>query len=308
VVAVNTPDFEGSLETGWVAACEATLKTFAAPRSAPRKRQAAVFMGPYLTPGEAEWVRETFEAFGLRPVLFPDIGDSLYGRLADADLVPCSQGGTPLEEIVTLADSAFAVSIGQSMKRVAEQFGTQAGIPVIHFDHLNTLDEIDRFFLLLAEKSGQAVPAKIRRDRQHLLDTLLDTQFYFHGVKAAVAGDPEFVFRWHEALRAVGVAVRGLSAIPCGQYPSGDLGDFAELATEADLLVGNSHVAGLGDEMGKAVVRAGIPVYDRFGESQAVRVGYAGLASLYRECANALMERPGEEVKPYHSPLRETLG
>jgi len=54
------------------------------------------------------------------------------------------------------------------------------------------------------------------------------------------------------------------------------------------------------------VVRSGIPVYDRMGEPQSVRLGYAGAARLYMECANALMAARRVE-KAYISNLQKTL-
>jgi nitrogenase molybdenum-iron protein NifN len=41
-----------------------------------------------LTPGDIEAIKEWIEAFGLRPVVLPDIGDSLDGHLVDAGHVP----------------------------------------------------------------------------------------------------------------------------------------------------------------------------------------------------------------------------
>jgi nitrogenase molybdenum-iron protein NifN len=309
VAAVSTPDFEGTLETGWVKACESILKTFAHDRKEPRKRQAAFFVGPYMTPGEAEWLRETATAFGLRPVLFPDLGDSLYGRLTEQDFVTSSAGGTPLEEVETLADSSFVISIGLSVGQTAQRFAMKAGVQWFHFDHLSDIETIDRFFITMSEVSGNEVPRKFVRQRKHLMDTMLDAQFHFHSLTACVAGDPDFLVRWNAALSGIGATVKMFSSAPFHDLPFGDLSDFKEFAVEnnAELLVGNSHVAELAEEIGVSAFRAGLPVYDRFGEAQSVRIGYDGLARLYMECANEIMEGRKGKVAPYVSKLQATL-
>ncbi|MBI3794350.1 MAG: nitrogenase iron-molybdenum cofactor biosynthesis protein NifN [Nitrospinae bacterium] len=306
---VNTPDFEGTLETGWVKACRSALASFAKKRAMPRKLQCAVFAGPYVTPGEVEWISDAIVMYGLRSVIFPDLGDSLYGRLLKNDYYACASGGTTLEEIATLADSAFVISIGSSMKEIAGKFADGSGIPAEHFEHLSDVREIDRFFTLLGEKSGIEAPMKIVRQREHLMDAMLDAQFYFHGRTACVAGDHDFIKRWGAAMEGIGAKALRFSSIQDGECPFGDLENFKGFAEAngADLLIGNSHVADLADETGRAVVRAGIPVYDRFGETQSVRIGYEGLAKLYMDCANALMERPPLRAVPYKSTLQETL-
>lgn len=307
IVSVNTPDYEGSLETGYVKACAAVLKEIAQPKQNPQKKRAAIFIGPYITPGEVEELRDTFMAFGLKPVLFPDIGDSLYGYVTDKNFSPCSIGGTKVEEIETLADSTFVVSIGSSMKKLATRFAIDNSLPVSSFDHLATMDELDKFFLLLETQSGLPIPEKFRKQRKHLQDTFLDAHFYFHEKRAALAGDPDFIIRWAAPLEEMGVPLTAVSSIPCDGYPQGDLEELREMVEKggADLFIGNSHVAELAEKLSIPVVRSGMPVYDRMGEPQSVRLGYTGLAQLYMECANALMAV--RSVKVYKSDLQKTL-
>ena len=83
VVAVNTPDTLGCLETGYALAVEALLDTLAPDtrHAGRRPKQVTVLAGGHLTPGDLETLRDWIEAFGLRPVLVPDIGDSLDGHL-----------------------------------------------------------------------------------------------------------------------------------------------------------------------------------------------------------------------------------
>lgn len=307
IVSVSTPDYEGNLETGYAKAAKAMLKSICKTKSGLRHRQVAIFPGPYVTPGEVEELKRIAEEFTIRPVVFPDLGGSLYGRLTDKRFSSTSIGGTPVDEIESLADSAFVVSIGRSMESVAAEFSTEYALDHFNFDHLSSIGEVDSFLKLLSERSGQRVPERLRRDRSHLQDTALDTHFYFAGKRAKIAGDPDFVIRWKGAIEEAGLQADATSTASFDDIKAGDLMDLFDFSKdEYDLVIVNSHGAIMAEEKGIAAIRAGMPVFDRLGEPQKVRLGYAGIASLYMECANELI-KTSKHFEPYISRLQSTL-
>ena len=308
VIPVSVPDYEGTLQTGYVKACEAALSTLARPKTTLRRKQVAVFAGPYITPAEVETIRNIIEDFGLRPVIFPDLGGSLGGYLADEEFTPCALGGTPVDEIANLSNSALVISIGDSMQAIGSTFAVENGIDSAHYKSLATLDELDGLFTLLRDTFEASVPRRYVNQRRKLLDAMLDTQFYFHGKKAALAGDSEFISRWEEPLKSMGIKVIAVSTDSSGAWTKGDLGDLRAMIIEepVDFLVGNSHMAELADELGLPIVRSGIPVSDRIGEPQTVRMGYDGSAALYVEAANALIAG-AHHAEPYISRFRDGL-
>ncbi|MGZ4999885.1 MAG: nitrogenase component 1, partial [Methylomonas sp.] len=83
VVAVNTPDFTGCVETGFAATLYEIIKALVpdaatgGTRPGTRRRQVNVLVGPMLTPGDLEALRDLIEQFNLRPVLVPDLSESL---------------------------------------------------------------------------------------------------------------------------------------------------------------------------------------------------------------------------------------
>lgn len=94
-------------------------------------------------------------------------------------------------------------------------------------------------------------------------------------------------------------------------YPGMEKGDCDHLAQQminhsVDFVIGNSHVATIAEKLNIPVIRSGIPVTDRFGEPQSVRIGYQGAARMLMEYANAVMETP-QHHRPYQSPLTATL-
>src|SRR5512139_3703273 len=85
VVPVVTPDFSGCLESGYALAVKAMIDVLVPESSCVGKRhkQVNVLAGSLLTPGDIEHIRELIEAFGLRPVVLPDLADSLDGHLTE---------------------------------------------------------------------------------------------------------------------------------------------------------------------------------------------------------------------------------
>ncbi|MDT8446609.1 MAG: nitrogenase iron-molybdenum cofactor biosynthesis protein NifN [bacterium] len=308
VVGVSTPDFEGTLETGYVKACQAMLDHFTQPNLPKRSGEVGLFLGPYIQPGEVEELRKIVEDFGLCPRIFPDLGDSLLGYLMPQDHASSTIGGTSLKTLSELSGLELLVSVGSSMKEVAAQFGEAQGIETYHYDSLIELSEIDHFMGLLMRQTGKELPRRYLKERRHLQDTLLDVEVYYYDKKVGLLGDPEMITRFKKPLESMGISTFAISPIKTDDYPEGDLeGALRLLPVERpDLLLGNSHVAHLAEDEGLEAIRAGIPVEDRIGGHTWIRLGYRGAAAFYMEVANQLMVAD-KGVTPYVSTLQATL-
>ncbi|WP_428670840.1 aminotransferase class I/II-fold pyridoxal phosphate-dependent enzyme, partial [Roseibium sp.] len=110
VVPVNTPDYAGCFESGHALAVEAIIDTLVpeSRRAGRRRRQVNVLASSMLTPGDIEALREWLEAFDLRAVVLPDIGDALDGHLTEQAFSPLTLGGTPRAEIEKLVTGLAA--------------------------------------------------------------------------------------------------------------------------------------------------------------------------------------------------------
>ena len=152
VVPVNTPDYTGSLESGFALAVEAVNALMIPETQAVgrRRRQVNVLANASLTPGDIEVLKDWIEAFGLRPVVLPDIGDSLDGHLMDGKFSALTVGGTPKTEVETMGESIATLAIGRSLGRAADVLKRRTGVPDYRFDHLMGLDACDAFTHTLA--------------------------------------------------------------------------------------------------------------------------------------------------------------
>lgn len=99
-----------------------------------------------LTAGDIEAIKEWIEAFGLRPVVVPDIGDALDGHLIDAEFSPLTIGGTPRAEIERMGESAATLVIGPSLNTAAELLKWRTGVPDHRFGGLIGLDALTTAF------------------------------------------------------------------------------------------------------------------------------------------------------------------
>ena len=188
LIYVSTPDFKGAFQDGWAVTVKRILEVLvepAAPVKEPRK--VAVLPGCHLTVADLEELREILEAFGLDPVLVPDLSGSLDGHVPE-DFSPTTIGGTRREAIAALGSASLVLAVGEQMRPAAEWLGQHIDAPVQIFDRLLGLGATDRLMAFLADYSGRPVPAKYRRQRSQLVDAMLDGHFYTGGCRTTTNG------------------------------------------------------------------------------------------------------------------------
>jgi len=313
VVAVNTPDYLGCLESGYALAMEALIDTLVPVSDCAGKRpkQVNVLASAMLTPGDIEAIGEWIEAFGLRPVFVPDIGDSLDGHMVDVEYSALTIGGTPRSEIATLGESAATLVIGPSLRKTADKLKERTGVPDFHFAGLMGLDDCDTFTQALADISGKPVPAKIERHRAQLQDAMVDSHFMLGFARVALAADPDLLGMLTTFLSGMGADIvsavaparaDSLAALPLASVTVGDLEDLEKQARVhgAQLVIANSHAVETARRLGLPLLRAGFPQYDHVGGYARTWVGYRGTRQALFDIAN-LMVSQHHELEPYRS-------
>jgi nitrogenase molybdenum-iron protein NifN len=322
VVPVNTPDYTGCLESGFALAVRAVIE-FVVPedtsRVGRRKRQVNVLAGSHLTPGDLEHVRDLVEAFGLRPVLLPDISGSLDGHFTEMAFSPVTVGGTPVSEIAAMGESVATLVLGRALGPAADLLNGRTGVPDYRFDSLMGLDNVDAFVAALAAISGQPVPERIERQRAQLQDAMVDSHFMLGFARVAIAADPDLLFGFADLVAGMGCEVTAavapskspvLEALPVAEVQLGDLQDLEKAVREkgADLVIGNSHAVDTARRLGLPLLRAGFPQYDLIGGYQKLWVGYRGTRQALFDLANLLVEHGHHEIEPYRSIYADREG
>lgn len=319
IVTVNTPDFYGSLENGYSALLECVIAQWMPeqPPTGMRNKRVNLLLSHLLTPGDMELLRSYVEAFGLQPVILPDLSLSLDGHLANGDFHPVTQGGTSVRMIEQMGQSLSTITVGRSLNCAASLMAMRSRGLSLNLPHLMTLEQVDSLVQHLQQISGREVPAWIERQRGQLLDAMIDCHTWLQSQRIALAAEGDLLVAWCDFAQSQGMVVGpviapvnqpSLAGLPVEQVIIGDLED---LQTQLDrqpvaLLVANSHAASLAENNHIALVRAGFPLFDRLGEFRRQRQGYAGMRDTLFELAN-LMQQQHHLLAAYHSPLKQAF-
>ena len=301
VVYVSTPDYVGAFQDGWAKGVAKLVKELAEPGKAVAG-QLNVLAGGHLTPGDIEELREIVEAFGLKPIVLPDLSGSMDGHVPE-NFSPTTLGGTTVEEIRATGSSEFTLAIGEHMRDAAQTLYEKCGVPFEVLDTLTGLDGVDRLMSLLSEKTGKPAPAKYRRQRSQLVDAMLDAHFYLGGKKIAIGAEPDLLWGIGNLLAGMGAELAAvvtttqspmLEKLPAQEVLIGDLEDLEGRAQDCELLITHSHGRQMAERLDIPFLRMGIPMFDRLGAAHQVTVGYRGTRDLLFQIANIFMAEAHE--------------
>ncbi|OYW23745.1 MAG: nitrogenase iron-molybdenum cofactor biosynthesis protein NifN [Hydrogenophilales bacterium 12-63-5] len=301
LVYVSTPDYVGAFQDGWAKAVAKIVKELAEPGPAVAG-QVNVLAGSHLTPGDIEEIREIVEAFGLTPIILPDLSGSMDGHVPD-NFSPTTLGGTTLAQLRATGSSEFTLAIGEHMRAAAQTLQDTCGVPFEVIETLTGLDGCDRLMSVLAGKSGRGAPNKYRRQRSQLVDAMLDAHFHIGGKKIALGAEPDLLWGIGTLLAGMGAELAAvvtttqsplLEKLPAQEVLIGDLEDLESRAQGCDLLVTHSHGRQLAERLDLPFLRMGIPMFDRLGAAHQVTVGYRGTRDLIFEIANMFMAEAHE--------------
>ncbi|ABM61058.1 nitrogenase iron-molybdenum cofactor biosynthesis protein NifN [Halorhodospira halophila] len=324
VVPVNTPDFVGSLESGYAATVEAIIEHLvpeaasAGTRPGRAARQVNLLLSDAVSPGDAEALCELLEAFGLEPVAIPDLGASMDGHLEDGDFSPVTTDGTPLDALRECGNAAATVVVGASLHAAADRLRARTGVPDYRFDHLMGLHATDRLVMVLCAIAGREVPPpRVQRQRRQLQDALLDTHSVLGTTPVGVAAEADLLAGLttllHDAGAEVTTAVAPerspvLDGLPAGRVAVGDLEALEHHGREdgVELILGSGHAAATAGRLGVPILQCGYPIWERVGLHARPRVGYRGSRDTLFELANTLLEHREVhgDVRPYRSIYR----
>lgn len=314
VVWASTPDFRGGFEQGFAEALYCLIDQLISGQAfSITEREASrnlnLLCPAWMTPGDQEALAEMVEAFGLNPVMLPDLASSLDGHLGEARLNPVSQGGVSVNAIENLGNAIATLVFGRSLRAAGDLLAVRTGVPSIQLDQCLGLNATDQILMTLAELSGQPVPKGFTRQRQQLQDALLDSHFMLTGARVAVAAEPDHLGQLIGLLNEVGAVP--VSAV-CPSQPAwlaelslesitvGDLQDWEDEASAAgaELLMTNSHGVAVAARLKVPLLRVGFPQYDWLGGYQRVWFGYRGARQAFFDLGNLWTEHHEHAIEP----------
>jgi len=297
MVTVNTPDFEGGLESGWAYACKAMIEQLVEPSTIIDDNKLVLLPHVSLQPIEVEKIKEFIEGFGFNVFAIPDLSSSLDGHLGEKQAA-LSSGGITVDEIRALGDAGLVISVGNSMQGCANALQDKnSAMRHYHFCHLNGLEATDSLVAMLLDETGfNGPPLAVARWRQRLQDAMLDSHFSLGQTHFMVAAEPDQLAGICQSLHEVGGRVSlAISTVDSSQLKKvmadrvavGDLEDAEMQAGEYDVLIGNCHCEALAHRLHKGLVLRGFPNWEQVGNGLKNDVLYEGGCYFLFEAANS---------------------
>jgi nitrogenase molybdenum-iron protein NifN len=304
IVTVNTPDYEGGLESGWALTCRAIIEQLVEPAGYVNDNKLILLPHASLQPIEVEKIKEFIEGFGFNVFALPDLSTSLDGHLGEKQAA-LSSGGIKVEEIRSLADAGLVISVGDSMQGCAVALQKKnTAMRHHHFAHLHGLEATDSLVGILMEETGfSGPPLPVARWRQRLQDAMLDSHFSLGQTRFMVAAEPDQLAGICQSLYDAGGQVSlaistvdstQLDNIIADQVIIGDLEDAEELADDYDVMIGNFHCEAIAHRQHKGLVLRGFPNWEQVGNALKNDVLYEGGSYFLFEAANTASEARNE--------------
>lgn len=316
IVLINTPSFAGSHVEGYNRAARAFLETLATRRTRPNKK---INIIPGLVyPGDIREIKHLLQEMEIVGTVLFDIADTLDAPLHPPQSLPYyPPGGTTLEEIREMANAAATFALQPEAGGAGARFlERRFGLPAVVGPMPVGVAATDAFVQALARFTGRGVPQSLLDERGRLVDAMADTFHHTMMKRVAVFGDPDTAlgltrFVCELGMTPVAVAAgtptrtfgRAAQAIFAEYqhlfldqpkiFNGGDLFEFEEyLKTlkRLDLIIGHSKGKDIASELDVPLVRAGFPVYDRFGYQKKPIVGYRGAELLLYDIVNAILD------------------
>ncbi len=315
VVTMSTPDFSGSMQSGFACAVDNVVRQLTLPPSGVlrQRKRVNVLCSVGMTSADIETMKRYVEAFDLDSIVVPDLSLSLDGHLADTDFSPTSTGGTSVLEVELMADSVATLAIGGSMLPTAKWLQKRFHIPYILTEMGMGIEAMDELVLALADISGKPVPEWITRERKRLQDAMVDTHFVLTQESVVLGLEPDLAIGYSTLLAGCGVEISrvvttieqpGLSELPAAQVIIGDLSQLVARDEHPAAVISNSHAALICEPLGIAVLRAGYPCHDYYGNMDIRQFGYEGSRERLFALANITGRSHENEVTPHVSVYR----
>lgn len=309
MITTSTPGYGGTQYEGYFKALRSIVEKLC--KTAIRNNKLNVIL-PYLNPADVRFIKTVLEDFGIDYILLPDISETL-----DAPFTPnykrIPEGGTSIKDIETMSGAyatiELAVSVDSKLspgKYLYENFG----VPFYTTPLPLGLKNCDKFFSLLSELSGKAIPPKYKKQRGRLLDAMIDAHKYNSEIKVGIYGEPEncyciTCYCLENGIKPVFVATGTENTLlkseidkllnnSCERPKFLEDTDFETIEKVAldygvNMLIGNSDGRRIEEKHHISLIRIGFPVHDRLGAQRRLFLGYEGTATFVDETANSVL-------------------
>jgi nitrogenase molybdenum-iron protein alpha/beta subunit/molybdenum cofactor biosynthesis enzyme MoaA/predicted Fe-Mo cluster-binding NifX family protein len=313
IITVSSSGYSGTQYEGYFQALRALVQQVDMDR---RPNGKINVIAPPISPADARALRNLLNKAELPFILLPDLSDNLDGE-HKASYQRLPGGGTRLAEIKMMGGARLTIEMSSFVKEElspARYLKDIYGVPFVRCPLPVGLRDTDNFLRLLRQ-AGAALPEEVLRERGRYLDAMIDSHKYNAAVRAAVYGEPDFVYAIGRLLAENGAlpvvaatgsrcpalkllllpelaALRRFRPEDAGTVLDGaDFTDIEEAALhfKANVLIGNSDGRRIEERHHIPLVRASFPVHDQIGGQRVRSLGYDGSIVLLDRITNAVL-------------------
>lgn len=272
-----------------------------------------------LSPADTRYLKELLESFCLDYILLPDLSDNLDGG-HQKTYQKLPQAGTDIRDIGKMAGASFTIELSSFTDKsisVAEYLFENYGVPYKSCNLPMGLRDNDELLKLLAELSGHRPSEKLYQARGRFTDAMIDAHKYNGEARAAIYGEPDFVYstvrmcvengvmpmiaatgtKTAKLKEALKIEIQHVAEVyQIERYEILDEVDFQTLKEYArelkvNLLIGNSDGRRIAEKLQLPFVRRSFPIHDRMGGQRLKTLGYEGALSYLDEITNCILDR-----------------
>lgn len=269
-----------------------------------------------ISPGDTRYLKQLLTELNIDYILLPDLSENLDGVYQETyERLPV--GGTSLEEISQMAGSRLSVELSAFISdeySPAKYLHDQYGVPYVRCNMPVGLRDTDAFLNILIG-SLEELPDTIKKERGRYLDAMVDSHKYNAEGKAAIFGEPDFVYSMARlclengitpVVTATGAKCESLEKLLREQihqvsnrffiedFIISDFYDFDHIEKYAEkyganLMIGSSDGRRIEEKLGIPLIRCAFPIHDHVGGQRERALGYEGSVTLLDRITNTLL-------------------
>lgn len=272
-----------------------------------------------LSPADTRYVKELLEEFAIDAILLPDLSETLDGiHKTKYERLP--SGGTSISEISKMAGATFTIELSSftdDNPSVAEYLSKTYGVPYKKCALPVSLRDTDQLVKLLSEIAGKPIPEDIKQQRGRFLDAMVDGHKYNGEARAAIYGEPDFVYSTVRLCIENGVmpmiVATGSKCATLKAFVEEEIQELAnhylidtfEIMQDIDfqtieekaielginLLIGSSDGRRIAERHQLGLVRRSFPIHDRVGGQRLRMLGYEGALTFLDDISNVMLAK-----------------
>ncbi|MGB8451243.1 MAG: nitrogenase cofactor biosynthesis protein NifB [Anaerocolumna sp.] len=285
----------------------------------PVKNEKVNIVTSTLSPADTRYLKELLESYSIDYILLPDLSENLDG-IYKPQYEKLPSKGTDIEDIKKMAGARLTIEISSftgDNPSVAEYLYETYGVPYKKYNLPVSLRDNDTLLRLLSEISGIKTSEKLLKQRGRFLDAMVDAHKYNGEARAAVYGEPDFVYSTVRLcvengimplIVATGSKCSNLKSMLeeeiqevadsyfIEDYKILDDVDFQTIEEYArelgvNVLIGNSDGRRIAEKLNIDLVRRSFPVHDRVGGQRLRTLGYQGALSFLDDISNVILSK-----------------